>query len=290
METNAHSNPNVPPPLNIPIQTTSPSGNFQLLFQHKAIYVYIILAAMLFIVSVISGTSFFSALFASIALSCFLGMLFALFRPNVASLGITQSRWKAAFYLFVMFVLFVGLSSIVETPQEKAKKNSSVARPVGVNPAQQTKEEPDKPRNESSITHNGIKYRAYVSSNVIISILDIESTKSISSSYSSTKASGIFKVVKIGAVNNQKDAITVDSNSFKLIDNQGREFSVSTEASTAIMMRGDEGFLLKQINPGIGVSGLVAFEVPNDTQIIKMRARGGMTGKPIDIPFRIDKM
>lgn len=316
METNVTSNPsvqisNAPPPLNTPVQTSPAEGRLQLLFRHKAIYFYIAVAALLCIVGINSGKSFLNVLFLSLSVACFWGALFALFRPNAATLGITVSRWKAALSLFVMFVLFIGLSSAVETPQdkatdaarkqkiqmeeqrkqeEKAAKNASTERLASAKQTEPVKKAPEKPRNEASLNYDGVEYRAYVSSNVIISILSINSTKNISNGYSNTQASGIFKVVKIGAVNNQKDAITLDSNSFKLIDNQGREFSVSSEASTAIMMRGDEGFFLKQINPGIGVSGLVAFEVPNDTQIIKMRARGGMTGKTIDIPFRIDKI
>ena len=314
METNSPSNP-APPipnaqlPLNTPIQSNIADGRFRLLFRHKAIYFYVIFGALFFF-----GTREYSLgyrFFMSASASIFFGMLFAIVAPNHATCGMAHSRWKAMGSLFCLFLISSIIAYANQTPQDQAiqaarnqqkiieeqrkkdadvSKKAAVARQDSAKPLNTSNKEPEKPRNEASINHNGIEYRAYVSSNVIISILSINTTKNISTGFSNTQASGIFKIVKIGAVNNQKDAITLDINSFKLIDNQGREFSVSSEASTAIMMRGDEGFFLKQINPGIGVSGLVAFEVPNDAQIIKMRARGGMTGKPIDIPFRIDKM
>lgn len=123
-----------------------------------------------------------------------------------------------------------------------------------------------------------------VSSDVKITVTGFQSADSVGDNqYSTAKAQGVFKIVKISLTNNQKDAITVDSNSFKLIDDQGREFTASTEAQTALMTSDsqDQNFFLKQINPGITATGMVAFDVPKDAKGFKLKATGGMTGDPI---------
>jgi len=104
--------------------------------------------------------------------------------------------------------------------------------------------------------------------------------------FMTAKASGIFKIVKLTVTNNQKDAITMDGSLFKLIDDKGREFTASTEAQSAAMADNKEGLFLKQINPGLSVSGEVVFDVPPDAKGFKLKARGGMTGK--DIELKVD--
>lgn len=71
------------------------------------------------------------------------------------------------------------------------------------------------------------------SSNVKISVWNVKTTDSVGNEYSKETAQGVFKIVELSIENNQKDAITVDSNSFKLVDNKGREFSYSTHGQTA---------------------------------------------------------
>ena len=56
---------------------------------------------------------------------------------------------------------------------------------------------------------------------------------SVGNEYSQETAQGVFKIVELSIENNQKDAITVDSNNFKLVDNKGREFSYPTHGQTA---------------------------------------------------------
>jgi len=126
-----------------------------------------------------------------------------------------------------------------------------------------------------------------VSSDVKIAVTGFISKDSIGDNqYSIAKAQGVFKVVSLSLTNNQKDAITIDSNSFKLADDQGREFSDSTEAQTAMMTSMNaqkDNFFLKKINPGITATGSVAFDVPKDAKGFILKARGGMTGSEITL-------
>jgi hypothetical protein len=59
--------------------------------------------------------------------------------------------------------------------------------------------------------------------------------------------------------NHQSDAITMDTNAFKLIE----------------------------INPGNTAGGYVVFDVPKNANIVKMQFRGGMTEDDGEVPFKI---
>jgi len=126
-----------------------------------------------------------------------------------------------------------------------------------------------------------------ISSDVKIVVTGFNSKDSIGDNqFSVAKAQGVFKILSISLTNNQKDAITIDSNSFKLVDDQGREFSDSNEAQMAMMSSVNikvDNFFLKKINPGITVTGAVVFDVPKDAKGFKLKARGGVTGKEITL-------
>ena len=141
------------------------------------------------------------------------------------------------------------------------------------------KEEPKKEESKKELSKEG------ESSKVKITVGSVESIDSVGGEYLKEKAQGVFKVVEVSITNNQKDAITVDANSFKLMDNQDREFKYSTQAQTAydIGNGGKSDFFLKQLNPGLTQTGKIIFDVPADAQGLVLKARGGMTGKEIKL-------
>ncbi|KAB2447110.1 DUF4352 domain-containing protein [Bacillus thuringiensis] len=140
-------------------------------------------------------------------------------------------------------------------------------------------EEPKKEEPKKELSKEG------ESSKVKITVGSVESVDSVGGEYLNEKAKGIYKVVEISITNNQKDAITVDANSFKLMDNQDREFKYSTQAQTAydIGNSGKSDFFLKQLNPGLTQTGKIIFDVPADAQGLVLKARGGMMGKEIKL-------
>lgn len=132
---------------------------------------------------------------------------------------------------------------------------------------------------------NGKNYRAYSVSDVTLAVIESDSKKEIGKNpYMKKKALGKFIVIKVFVKNNQKDAITVDSNSFKLIDSQKREFSVSTEGQTAIQMEDNniKGFLTK-LNPGMSTDFKFVFDVPENMRIgeFELQGKGGFSGEKI---------
>jgi hypothetical protein len=171
-----------------------------------------------------------------------------------------------------------------------SSKNSS---PSSKQATQQTqKQEPKQKTEQELYTYKcqveGVgTVRGAIASNVGVAIAKIQERGSIDNSFSSTKAQGVFKVVYIVATNYQKDAVTMDANSVKLIDDKGREFSHSIPAETALQMNGKETLFLEGINPGNTTGGYIAFDVPKSANIVKMQFTGGFTGKKGEVPFKV---
>ncbi|MBQ8700519.1 MAG: DUF4352 domain-containing protein [Acidaminococcaceae bacterium] len=140
---------------------------------------------------------------------------------------------------------------------------------------------------------NGVNYIAYNSSDVDIAITNLTTAKSIGSNpYFKKKAMGKFVLVDVFINNNQKDAITVDSSSFKILDNQKREFSKSVEGETALQMeKGDNKGFLTQLNPGMNTTFTFVYDVPEnlDLNTANLEARGGFGGSKVVIPLKVQK-
>jgi len=99
----------------------------------------------------------------------------------------------------------------------------------------------------------------------------------VGNQYTSRDADGIYEILSLTLRNNDKEFRYADSNMFKLIDDQGRSFVVSTEATTAYSMSngGKLDFFLKQVNPGVEVSGVLIFDIPKDARGLKLEVSGG---------------
>lgn len=136
---------------------------------------------------------------------------------------------------------------------------------------------------------NGKNYVAFEASNVEIVVLKAKESKKIASgTYFEKSALGKYIIIDLFIKNNQKDAITVDSNSFKLIDNDKREFSTSPEGETAYQMhKGTTKGFLTRMNPGMGTSFTFVFDVPDNMIIrdFRLEATGGFTGSKVILPI-----
>ena len=128
-----------------------------------------------------------------------------------------------------------------------------------------------------------------ISSDVGIAIYKIEEAQTLGTNqFAQAQAQGKFVVVSVVCTNKQKDAVTIDANSFKLVDKDGNEYSYSPEGQTAIQVGNGnaKGFLTK-VNPGITIDLKVPFDIPKDAKDLQLKARGGMTGKSITLPLTV---
>lgn len=158
-------------------------------------------------------------------------------------------------------------------PKQEAKQETKKDEPK----KEEAKPKKEEPKKELS--------KEGESSKVNIAVGSVETLESVGSDHINEKAQGVFKVVELTLTNNQKDAITLSSNSFKLVDNQDREFSPNSAAQIKLNVAngGNSKFLLEKLNPGLSQTGKIVFDVPKDAQGLVLKARGGMTGKEITL-------
>ncbi|WP_207652685.1 DUF4352 domain-containing protein [Desulfosporosinus sp. FKA] len=192
--------------------------------------------------------------------------------------GKDQRNFFGKHKIITAILVLVIIGGIGSALGGKGNKSTSASAPTTTSTSSSSTTKPTEQPKPTELSNTG------TSSNVKITVTGFQTAATVGTNeYSTAKAQGVFKIVKLTITNNQKDAITVDSNSFKLVDDQGREFTDSTEAQTALMTSdsSNQNFFLKQINPGITVSGLVVFDVPKDAKGFKLKATGGMMGDPI---------
>ncbi|AJG73628.1 DUF4352 domain-containing protein (plasmid) [Bacillus thuringiensis] len=184
--------------------------------------------------------------------------------------------------LFISSIVCLVLAMILIPTKDKEEKPK--AKETTQQASTEVKEEPKKEEVKKEEPKKELSKEGE-SSKVKIAVGSVESVDSVGGEYLNEKAQGVFKVVEISITNNQKDAITVDANSFKLMDNQDREFKYSTQAQTAydIGNGGKSDFFLKQLNPGLTQTGKIIFDIPADAQGLVLKARGGMMGKEIKL-------
>ncbi|HHB1925977.1 TPA: DUF4352 domain-containing protein, partial [Bacillus cereus] len=123
----------------------------------------------------------------------------------------------------IALVVIIFIAAVVDgnnDPKEKASNE----------PKQEVKKDAPKKDKEAKKEEPKELSKEGESSNVKITVGSVETLESVGTEHINEKAQGIFKVVELTLTNNQKDAITLSSNSFKLVDNQGREFSTNSAA------------------------------------------------------------
>ncbi|MCU5508297.1 DUF4352 domain-containing protein [Bacillus cereus] len=127
-----------------------------------------------------------------------------------------------------------------ETTQQASTEVKEEPKKEEVKKEEPKKEEPKKEEPKKELSKEG------ESSKVKIAVGSVETLESVGSEHINEKAQGVFKVVELTLTNNQKDAITLSSNSFKLVDNQDREFSPNSTAQIKLNVAngGNSKFLL----------------------------------------------
>ncbi|HEY2422207.1 MAG TPA: DUF4352 domain-containing protein [Neobacillus sp.] len=109
-------------------------------------------------------------------------------------------------------------------------------------------------------------------------VLHVETTKEIKSDnqfIESAKTEGQFVIIDIEAFNNDKKARMVDSNMFKIKDDQGREFEPTNDSTVMMVVEGAMDFFLKDINPGLSKKGKLVFELPQDAASYSLEVSSG---------------
>lgn len=105
-------------------------------------------------------------------------------------------------------------------------------------------------------------------------VTQAKKTKTVGNEFLNKKTEEQFVMVKVKVKNNDKESRTIDTNLFKIKDNQGREFSADVEAD--IYVNNNSSFFLEQVNPGTSRTGYIVFEIPKDAKGLTLEVSSGL--------------
>ena len=126
--------------------------------------------------------------------------------------------------------------------------------------------------------------------NVGFAISDIQRTTSVGDRFTNRQAQGEFIIVHLIVANNKNEKITMNTAAFKLVDAQGREYSHSTAAETALnVSKQGQSFKFQAINPGIITDGCIVFDVPSGLSDLKLQISSNISGKQGYLPLQVLK-
>lgn len=121
-------------------------------------------------------------------------------------------------------------------------------------------------------------------SDLVFTATTVDTATTLGSQYTKKDAQGTFQIITLKIENKGKETKTVDSSMITLTDNQGRKFDRSIEGQTAKgLSQGKVDLFLQQVQPGLGVTGDIAFDVPSDATGLKLVVKGSFFGKGQEI-------
>lgn len=132
--------------------------------------------------------------------------------------------------------------------------------------------------NQSSIKYAKIGESIEVE-HFIYRVNSIQYEKSLGNEFMTQKADGIYLIIDLSLKNQDNEEHTLDGSLFQLTDTRGTEYESSTDATTALMMSGNETLFLKECNPNIQKQGYLAFEVPGKGEYYLRLSGGFWTGE-----------
>jgi len=166
----------------------------------------------------------------------------------------------------LIMLLLVGLlflSGCVEIPEEK-----STAKTDTTTEASPTKQEPVKEKVEEAIylmnEDIDVDYLTY-------KVTKAETFTEMGTSMFNKETEGKFVKVYLKITNNAKETKDIFSPRFKIEDNQERRYD---RLSDDMMYIADYLEFGKQLQPGLGTSGAIIFEMPKDSEDLKLIISG----------------
>ena len=120
------------------------------------------------------------------------------------------------------------------------------------------------------------KRQVGVVDDVEFAVLSAEKAASIGG----TQADGMFYVLHLVAMNNDKETHDVTTLLMKLVDDQGREFDPSSEAALALAMAGDKNAqaFSAQVQPGVIKKVTLVYDAPADASGLHLKIPAGGFG------------
>lgn len=109
-----------------------------------------------------------------------------------------------------------------------------------------------------------------------------ERTATIGDEFMNTEAQGEFLPVDLSVANEGDSASTFFASDFVAVDDEGREFNYSSDATIYGASDGAVS-LLDEINPGNSIEGTIYFDVPEGTNVVAIDTNAGFLSDPVRV-------
>lgn len=109
---------------------------------------------------------------------------------------------------------------------------------------------------------------------LVFTVKDAGLTKELKSPLGNKK--GNWMVVTVAVKNESKEAVTIDSSFFKLLEGDGTTYE--TDSDNLMYLDAEQNFFLEQINPKLEKTGKVLFAIPDGVKDLKLQVQTGAFG------------
>lgn len=109
---------------------------------------------------------------------------------------------------------------------------------------------------------------------LVFTVKDAAVTKELKSPLGNKK--GNWMVVTVTVKNGSKEAVTIDSSFFKLLEGDGTTYE--TDSDNLMYLDAEQNFFLEQINPKLEKTGKVLFALPDGVKDLKLQVQTGAFG------------
>ncbi|GAA0182088.1 hypothetical protein SH2C18_45260 [Clostridium sediminicola] len=118
-------------------------------------------------------------------------------------------------------------------------------------------------------------------------VLSISVAESLENEYMNATAQGIYCIVEVNVKNNDKESRMIDTSLFKLIEEDGTEYTADYTAGDCIEGNGD--FFLNSLNPKFQQSGYIVFDVLDPNKFYQLEVSGGMISGKTELISLVNK-
>ena len=174
-----------------------------------------------------------------------------------------QRSWAGRLFigctgLLVLAVLFVGCLALIPGG------GGGGGEPAASGSGEEAEKRPGSTRQNAVAIGDNVK-----AGPVEWTVTNASQATELKSSFAGRK-NGNFVIVDFNFTNGKDEAATLDSESFRLIDGEGRQFEVDTDTYEYVPMGKD--IFLEQVNPGVSKEGRVIFTVAPDASDFTLQA------------------
>ncbi|KAF0207116.1 MAG: DUF4352 domain-containing protein [Actinomycetota bacterium] len=109
---------------------------------------------------------------------------------------------------------------------------------------------------------------------LVFTVVDAKATKQLKSPLGNK--TGNWMVVTVTVKNESKEAVTIDSSYFKLLEGDGTAYE--TDSDNIMYLDAEQSFFLEKINPKLEKQGKVLFAIPEGVKDLKLQVQTGLFG------------